>query len=69
MIPRRRLLGDDAGYVALANTIETLDTGRGLVGPAGVPGITETLDVLIGILKKVEVRVLCSCYCHEGVSL
>ncbi|KAI0702230.1 hypothetical protein C8Q76DRAFT_697944 [Earliella scabrosa] len=54
MKPRQRLFGGDAGYVALANTIGALEDGRGLVGLAGVPGLTEALDVLIGTLKKVE---------------
>ena len=42
--------------------------GRGLVGLAGVPGLTEALDVLIGTLKKVEVRLLRSRKRHEIVS-
>ena len=56
MMPRQRFFGRDAGYVALANTIGALENGRGLVGLAGVPGLTEALDVLISILKKVQVR-------------
>ena len=51
-----RLFGDDAGDVALESTIKALDAGRGLVGLAGVPGLPEALDVLIGILRKVQVR-------------
>ena len=62
MKPRRRLFGGDAGYVALANTIGALENGRGLVGLAGVPGLTEALDMLIGTLKKVQVNLLCSYY-------
>ena len=62
MEPRQRLFGGDAGYVALANTIGVLENGRGLVGLAGVPGLTEALDMLIGTLKKVQVTLLCS-YC------
>ncbi|KAI0702220.1 hypothetical protein C8Q76DRAFT_802509 [Earliella scabrosa] len=54
MKPRQRLFRSDAGYVTLANTIGALENGRGLVGLAGVPGLTEALDVLIGTLKKVE---------------
>ena len=68
MMPRQRFFGRDAGYVALANTIEALENGRGLVGFAGVPGLTEALDVLIGTLKKVEVRLLRSRKRHEIVS-
>ena len=68
MEPRQRLFGGDAGYVALANTIGALENGRGLVGLAGVPGLTEALDVLIGTLKKVEVRLLRSRKRHEIVS-
>ncbi|KAI0702233.1 hypothetical protein C8Q76DRAFT_234242 [Earliella scabrosa] len=49
-----RLFGDDAGDVALESTIKALDAGRGLVGLAGVPGLPEALDVLIGILRKVQ---------------
>ena len=60
--------GCDAGYVALANTIGALENGRSLVNLAGVPGLTEALDVLIGTLKKVDVRLLLSCKRHEIVS-
>ena len=60
MEPRQRLFGGDAGYVALANTIGALENGRGLVGLAGVPGLTEAFDMLIGPLKKVQVNRLCS---------
>ncbi|KAI0704022.1 hypothetical protein C8Q76DRAFT_697381 [Earliella scabrosa] len=52
--PFTALPTSDAGYVALANTIGALENGRGLVGLAGVPGLTEALDLLIGTLKKVE---------------
>ena len=68
MKPRQRLFRSDAGYVALANTIGALENGRGLVGLAGVPGLTEALDLLIGTLKKVEVRLLRSRKRHEIVS-
>ena len=68
MKPRQRLFRSDAGYVALVNTIGALENGRGLVGLAGVPGLTEALDVLIGTLKKVEVRLLRSRKRHEIVS-
>ncbi|KAI0704045.1 hypothetical protein C8Q76DRAFT_753389 [Earliella scabrosa] len=49
-----KLFGDDVLQSALAGTIKTLKTGRGLAGLAPVPGLPEVLDVLIEILEKVQ---------------
>ena len=55
MTSRHRLFASDAGEVVLESTIKALDAGRGLVGLAGVPGLPEALDVLMSILRKVQV--------------
>ena len=51
----RKLVGDEALQSALAGTIKTLETGRGLAELAPVPGLPVVLDVLIAILEKVQV--------------
>ena len=55
-----QLISDDAGNVALEATIKTLETGRVFVELAPVPGLSAVVDVLVGILKKVQVSSACS---------
>ena len=51
-----RLFGDDALNAALAVTISALEKGEGVAELAPVPGLASLLQVLAGILKKVQVR-------------
>ena len=65
----RKLTGDEALQSALAGTIKTLETGRGLAELAPVPGLPVALDVLIAILEKVQVCNTCSFHHHDRFSL
>ncbi|KAI0702121.1 hypothetical protein C8Q76DRAFT_824886 [Earliella scabrosa] len=49
-----RLFGDDALNAALAVTISALEKGEGVAELAPVPGLASLLQVLAGILKKVQ---------------
>ena len=49
-------LGDDALKAALAVSISALEKGEGVAELAPVPGLASLLQVLAGILKKVQVR-------------
>ena len=57
-----QLFSDDAGNVALEATIKALETGRVFIELAPVPGLSAVVDVLVGILKKVQVSNVCSIY-------
>ena len=62
------LFSDDAGNVALEATIKALETGRVFIELAPVPGLSAVVDVLVGILKKVQVSNVCS-ICDRRFSL
>ena len=51
-----KLSGDHALQAALAATITALEKGEGVAELAPVPGLASLLQVLAGILKKVQVR-------------
>ena len=63
-----QLFRDDARNVALEATVQALETGRVFIELAPVPGLSAVVDVLVGILKKVQVSDACS-ICDRRLSL